>query len=110
MEENDHFNIMAENGSKNIEHIYDVSINKNDDLLFKELIDTHTTLLVSNVKDDPRFKKYINLTKIESWMGIPIIFKNKIVGILTLHSIEKNIYTKYHSDIASYNVVVIIDN
>ena len=41
-------------------------------------------------------------TTIESWMGIPIIFKNKIVGILTLDSTEKNIYTQYHCDIALY--------
>ncbi len=70
-------------------------------------------LLVSNVKNDPRFTHYISLTTIESWMGIPIIFKNKIIGILTLDSIEKNIYTSYHSDVAlsfAYHAGMAIEN
>ena len=113
MEENNHFNIMAANGFKNMEDIYKISINKDDDKLFKEIYETNTTLLVSNVKDDPRFNHYINLTNIESWMGIPIIFKNKIIGILTLDSTEKNIYTKYHCDIAlsfAYHAAMAIEN
>jgi diguanylate cyclase (GGDEF)-like protein len=113
MEENNHLNVVVANGFKNIEDIYKISINKNDDELFKEIFETHTTMLVSNVKEDPRFKYYDNLTTIESWMGIPIIFKNKIVGILTLDSTEKNIYTKYHCDISlsfAYHAGMAIEN
>ncbi|MGV8983464.1 diguanylate cyclase [Clostridium sp.] len=102
MEENNHFNIMAANGFKNKEIIYKVSINKEDDKLFKEIYETNTTLLVSDVKNDSRFNHYMELTTLESWMGIPIIFKNKIIGILTLDSAQKNIYTQYHCDIAMY--------
>lgn len=102
MEENNHFNVKAANGFKNMDIIYKISINKEEDLLFKEIYKTNTPLLVSNVKDDLRFKHHKELTTLESWMGIPIIFKNKIIGILTLDSTEKNIYTQYHCDIASY--------
>ncbi|MFT5874054.1 MAG: diguanylate cyclase (GGDEF)-like protein [Clostridium sp.] len=102
MEENGHFNIIVATGFKNMDDIYKISINRNDDKLFKQISETNTILIVSNVKEDPRFNHYINSTNIESWMGIPIMFKNKIVGILTLDSTEKNIYTKYHSDIALY--------
>lgn len=100
MEENGRFNIMVATGFKNLEEIYKVSITEKDDVLFKEIYDTNTTLAVSNVKEDPRFKHFKNAPNIESWLGIPIIFKTKIIGILTLDSTEKNIYTKHHSDIA----------
>ena len=113
MEDNDHLNIVVANGFDNMEEIYKISINKNEDDLFKEIYKTNTTLLVSNVKEDPRFKYYVNLLGIESWMGIPIIFKNKIVGILTLDSTEKNIYSKYHCDIAlsfAYHAGLAIEN
>jgi len=102
MEENNHFNVKAANGFKNMDIINKISINKEDDKLFKEIYKTNTPLLVTNVKDDPRFIHHKEQTSLESWMGIPIIFKNRIIGILTLDSTEKNIYTQYHSDIASY--------
>ncbi|MBW9155621.1 diguanylate cyclase [Clostridium tagluense] len=102
MEENNRFNVMAGNGFENVEDIYIISINKDDDKLFKEICKTKTTLLVSDVKEDPRFSLFIDNFIIESWMGIPILFKNEIVGILTLDSTQKNIYTKYHCDIALY--------
>ncbi|MGK0465501.1 diguanylate cyclase [Clostridium sp.] len=100
MEENGRYNVMAANGFENMDDIYKISINKNDDKLFKELSETTAPLLVSNVKEDSRFKYFTSPSVIESWMGIPIIFKDKMVGILTLDSSKKAIYTKYHSDIA----------
>ncbi|MGH4140338.1 diguanylate cyclase [Clostridium sp.] len=102
MEENNHFNVMAANGFKDMDTIYKISINKDDDILFKKIYETNTTLLISDVKNDSRFKHHIELTNFESWMGIPIIFKDKIIGILTLDSTQKDIYTQYHIDIAMY--------
>lgn len=113
MEDNNQFSIRAACGFKNMEKIYEICINKNEDKLFKKIYETNTTLLVTNVKEDSRFNNYIGLTNIESWLGIPIIFKNKIVGILTLDSIKKNIYTKDHCDIAlafASNAGVAVEN
>ncbi|MCB2353274.1 diguanylate cyclase [Clostridium estertheticum] len=113
MEENSQFTIKAAYGFKNMDVIYKIRINKDEDLLFKEIYKTYTTLLVTNVKEDNRFNHYINLTDIESWLGIPIIFKNKIVGLLTLDSSKKNIYTKNHCDIAlsfAFNAGVAVEN
>lgn len=113
MEENNHLKVVAANGFKDMEAIFKLSINKKDDELFEEIYETNSTLLVSNVKEDPRFKHYVNLPNIESWMGIPIIFKNKILGILTLDSIEENIYSNYHCDIAlsfAYHAGMAIEN
>jgi len=113
MEENNHFTITAAYGFKNIDKTYKICINKDDDKLFKEIYETNTTLLVANVKEDPRFTNYIGKTNIESWMGIPIIFKDKIIGILTLDSIEKDIYTSYHCDVAlsfAYHAGTAVEN
>ena len=113
MEENNQFTIMAAYGFKNVNEIYKICINKDDDKLFKEIYETNTTLLVSNVRNDPRFSKYVDLPNIESWMGIPIIFKNKIIGILTLDSIEKDIYNRYYTDIAlsfAYHAGIAVEN
>lgn len=113
MEVNNRYNVMAANGFDNMEDIYKISISTNDDLLFRELSETKTTLLVSNVKEDSRFNNYIDLSNIESWMGIPIIFKDKMIGILTLDSREKNIYTKYHCDISfsfAFHAAMAIEN
>ncbi|MGH4050630.1 MAG: diguanylate cyclase [Clostridium sp.] len=100
MEENNQFTITSAYGFKNLDEIYKISIDKHEDKLFKEIYETNAILVVTNVKEDPRFTHYVGLSNIESWMGIPIIFKNKIIGILTLDSTKKDIYTKYHCDIA----------
>jgi len=113
MEENNHFTITAAYGFKNLDGIFNICIDKDDDKLFKEIYETNTTLLVSDVKKDSRFTHYRGLNNIESWMGIPIIFKNKIIGILTLDSIKKDIYTSYHCDIAlsiAYHAGMAIEN
>jgi diguanylate cyclase (GGDEF)-like protein len=113
MEQDGQYNILAANGFENVEDIHKISINKSDDELFNEMSQTKTTMLVSNVKEDPRFRHFINLSTVESWMGIPIIFKKDMIGILTLDSKEKNIYTKYHCDIAfsfAYHASMAIQN
>jgi diguanylate cyclase (GGDEF)-like protein len=113
MEENGFFNVVAATGFKNMEEVYKVSINKRDDVLFKEIYETNTPLAVSNVKNDPRFTHYKSLQPIESWLGIPIIFKSKIIGILTLDSTKKNVYTNYHSNIGlsfAYHAGIAIEN
>ncbi|MBU3110959.1 diguanylate cyclase [Clostridium lacusfryxellense] len=113
MEKNNHFTVTAAYGFKNKDEVYKICIDKDEDKLFKEIYETNTTLLVSNVKNDPRFTHYTSLTTIESWMGIPIIFKNKIIGILTLDSIEKDIYNSYHTDVAlsfAYHAGIAVEN
>lgn len=113
MEESGILNIVTATGFKNMEEVYKVSINKKDDVLFKKIYETNIPLTVSNVKNDPRFMHYMSLPNIESWMGIPIIFKSKIIGILTLDSTKENIYTKYHSNIGlsfAYHAGIAIEN
>ncbi|MBU3159450.1 diguanylate cyclase [Clostridium frigoris] len=113
MEENNQFSIRAGYGFKNMDVLCKIRVNKDKDLLFKEIYETYTTLLVTNVKEDNRFNHYINLTNIESWLGVPIIFNNKIIGILTLDSNKKNIYTKDHCDTAlsfAFNAGVAVEN
>ena len=113
MEENNQFTIRCAHGFKNMDAIYKIRINKDDDQLFKEIYKTKTTLLVTNVKEDNRFAHYLNLANIESWLGVPVIFKNKIIGILTLDSSKKNIYTKVNCAIASsyaFNAGVAVEN
>lgn len=113
MEENGILNIVKATGFKNMGEVSKVSINKKDDALFRKIYETNIPLTVSNVKNDPRFTHYMSHRNIESWMGIPIIFKSKIIGILTLDSTKENIYTKYHSNIGltfAYHAGIAIEN
>jgi len=113
MEEKGRLNIVKAVGFSNMEEVYTVSINKKDDALFKEIYETNSPLAVSNVMDDPRFKHYKSIPTIESWLGIPIIFKSKIIGILTLDSTKQNLYTNYHSNVGlsfAYHAGIAIEN
>jgi diguanylate cyclase (GGDEF)-like protein len=113
MEEKGRLNIVTAVGFSNMEEVYKISINKKDDALFKEIYATNTPLAVSNTKEDPRFKHFNCVPNIESWMGIPIIFKSKIIGILTLDSTKQNLYTNYHSNVGlsfAYHAGIAIEN
>ncbi len=44
MEENNHFTVTAAYGFKNIDEVYKICINKDEDKLFKEIYETNTTI------------------------------------------------------------------
>jgi PAS domain S-box-containing protein len=63
-----------------------------DNPLFAEIRLTRRPLILQDAQSDPRFKKWGGTDYVRSWMGIPLIIQNQVIGFLTLD----------HRDLGSY--------
>jgi PAS domain S-box-containing protein len=63
-----------------------------DSLLLKEMIGTSQPILVGDVRLDPRFPALIEPSYL-TWLGIPLISKGQVVGVIALEKEEANFYS-----------------
>lgn len=76
-----------------------IALNQNQPgaLVFKQ----KKPLVVKNMSFEfPSFLKVTDKT-IQSWIGVPLTFKNRTIGILSLDSLQANRYTSNHAQLAS---------
>ncbi len=66
-----------------------------DSLLLKEMITTSHPLVVGDVRSDPRFPALVE-PRYLSWMGIPLLSKSQVVGVIALEKLEPFFYTPEH--------------
>ncbi len=63
-----------------------------DSLLLKEMIGTSRPILVGDVRSDTRFPALIE-PRYLTWLGVPLISKGEVVGVIALEKEEANFYT-----------------
>lgn len=66
-----------------------------------ELREQRQALIISDTKQDPRWHPVPGTEYIGSWLGVPLIVKNQVIGILNLDKIETHFYTPRLLEIAS---------
>lgn len=69
--------------------------------ILKEIVETCQPVVISNVRQDKRWVQFESGLQIGSWLGVPLIAGNRIVGILNLDRRQLNFYTQKHAAIAS---------
>ncbi len=62
--------------------------------LLQEIIREHKPVIVSNIKEDTRFENWGQSEKIESWMGVPLLVRDELIGFLTLDNNQSNAYSE----------------
>ncbi len=60
-----------------------------DNFLFQKLQQTKQALYIQDIRSDSRFENWGEAKKISSWIGVPLIVRQKIIGYLTIDN--KNI-------------------
>ena len=60
--------------------------------LFDEVRRTGEPLVLNNVREDPRFKNWADFQNIESWIGIPLIVRGELIGVMTLDNDKPNAF------------------
>ena len=68
--------------------------------LFKEIRKTSKPLIVNNVKEDTRFQNWGKSENLASWMGVPLIARDTLIGFLTLDSLHPDTYLPEQADLA----------
>ncbi len=83
--------IQAARGFDNSEDLINISTSVEDSRLFSEMIQTSRSLSVDDVRTDDRFPG--TETEHLSWLGVPLLTKGEVVGVIALEKSEAGFYT-----------------
>ncbi len=62
--------------------------------------DQHKPMILSDVQAEPRFVKRAGSEYIRSWMGVPIVVREKVFGLINLDNRAQNFYTEEQAAVA----------
>ncbi len=65
-----------------------------EDPLSVEIISSRRCLIIEDVKNDPRFKEWGETGYVRGWLGIPLLSRGRVIGILSLDSRKPGLLTR----------------
>jgi PAS domain S-box-containing protein len=99
LREKDRLTVAAARGFPDTEKRLGLTIAQEDSALFKEMIRTGQGILVGDVRHDPRFPP-LEAPRL-SWLGIPLISKNEVMGVLALEKWQSHYYNREHMQVGT---------
>lgn len=99
LRERDRLIVAAARGFPDMERRLGLTIAVEDSALFKEMIRTGQGILVGDVRHDPRFPP-LEAPRL-SWLGMPLIFKNEVIGVLALEKWQSHFYSREHMQVGT---------
>ncbi|MFN2128282.1 MAG: GAF domain-containing protein [Anaerolineales bacterium] len=69
-----------------------LSLRKSDDPIITQIAEEKKPLIFKDIQLDNRFKDWEGMDSIRSWIGAPLIIRDKLIGFLSLGSLKKDIY------------------
>lgn len=94
LSERDRLSVAAARGFPDTEQRLGLTIAAGDSALFNEMIRTGQGIIVGDVRQDPRFPA-LEAPRL-SWMGMPLISQNEVIGVLALEKWQAHFYTRDH--------------
>ncbi len=77
-----------------------ISVNVEDSQLFREMAETGRPIYVPDVRVDARFPTFSEPERI-AWVGIPLVAKAELVGVIAVDKVEAAFYTDEHINAAA---------
>ncbi len=97
LKERDKLTVAAAQGFPDTERRLGLTVAVEDSALFKEMIRTGQGILVGDVRQDARFPA-LEAPRL-SWLGLPLISKNEVIGVLALEKWQAYYYTRDHMQV-----------
>lgn len=97
--EPDYLQIWSAKNIGNFEEIKKAKFPRNDEL-FQEIENTLRPVILPDAQADLRFHSWGGITNVHSWMGVPLIAGNALVGVLTLDRNQANAFTTEEMELA----------
>ncbi|HJS17435.1 MAG TPA: GAF domain-containing protein [Anaerolineales bacterium] len=99
LREKDRIRVTAARGFPDTERRLGLAVAMEDSALFKEMIRTGQGILVGDVRQDPRFPS-LEAPRL-SWLGLPLISKNQVIGVLALEKWQSHFYSREHIQVGT---------
>ena len=68
--------------------------------LMQRVVNERGPVIIPDVRDEPDWSPSEELSSVRSWMGVPLLFKDKVVGVLVVNSHHLHVYDKEASRLA----------
>ena len=91
--------VAAASGFADSEQRIGLTVAVTDSALFQEMIRVGQPISVGDVRGDPRFPQ-IEAPRL-SWLGIPLISKGEVIGVIALEKWQANFYTREQVQVAT---------
>jgi GAF domain-containing protein len=99
LREKDRLLVAAARGFPDTERRLGLAIAMEDSALFKEMIRTGQGIMVGDVRHDPRFPP-LEAPRL-SWLGLPLISKKQVLGVLALEKWQSHYYNREHMQVGT---------
>ncbi|MGE5464173.1 MAG: GAF domain-containing protein, partial [Syntrophothermus sp.] len=99
LREKDRLLVAAARGFPDTERRLGLAIAMEDSALFKEMIRTGQGIMVGDVRHDPRFPP-LEAPRL-SWLGLPLISKKQVLGVLALEKWQPHFYNREHMQVGT---------
>jgi GAF domain-containing protein len=99
MRERDQLTVQAARGFPDSERLLGLNVKLADSALFKQMIQAGQPVAVGDVREDPRFPT-LEEPRL-SWMGIPLMAKGEVIGLIALEKSQANFYTSENIQVAT---------
>ncbi|GEM_PF-596017 len=93
--------VVAERGFPPGTQPLDVRVRIKEDDVFQELRRTQRPLLIPDVQQRPDWDYVPNLPPARSWMGVPLVYQENVIGMLSLTREHANPYTEDEEALAA---------
>ncbi len=98
--EQEQLRIFAVRGHPYPEDALQVRMKIPEDELAKTVMTTRRCLVIEDAQNDPRFMKRGRADYVRGWMGIPMVVRDEMIGMLTLDSRTPSAYTSEDAELA----------
>ncbi len=100
LRDGEQLSIAAATGFEDSESRVGLSVAVEDSALFQEMIRTERALSAADVRQDSRFPSLIEPDHL-SWLGIPLLAKSELTGVIALEKTEVGFYSPEHIQAAT---------
>ncbi len=92
--------IVASRGLTEMEAVQRLRIPVAGDELFTQIMHTRQPVLIADARGDARVKRYAATDDVHGWIGVPLISKGEIIGVLTVDSQTPGAFGQQEAEIA----------
>ncbi len=100
LRENDRLRVVAARGFGDDEERIGLTARVEDSALYEAMVRERRPILVADTATDPRFPSFPDYP-VRSWLGIPLIARDEVIGLLSLDRHEVNAYRAQHLELAT---------
>ncbi len=85
--------VVAGRGFPKMDEVMQLSVPLSMDTLLRQVVTTGKPLIIPDATQDPRFRGLAGTEYVRSWLGVPLISKNKVIGCMTIDNRQPDVYT-----------------